>query len=134
MKRTTRRKDPSKALKVAMDFERLDKKASEERLVESQVESVVADIVQGITGKKMRHFTVRQWFTQWLAIKEAKSEGTFRRYQATVNGFLRHLGQPSHVLHALVAALADGCDLRFVQGASEALTQLDKGGALRLPW
>jgi len=88
---------------MAMEFERAENRASRELLLESQVESVVSDIVEGATGREIQFVSVDDWFNRWLTIKEVKSEATYATYKGTVERFCRFLGERSKMRLSLLS-------------------------------
>ena len=103
VKRSTKCTNSSKALKMAMEFERAENRANRKLLLESQVESVVSDIVEGVTGREIQFVSVESGFDRWLTIKEVKSEATHATYKGTVERFCQFLGTRSKMRLSLLS-------------------------------
>ena len=92
--RSTKQTDKSKALGMAIEFERCDRLARRGELVESQARSILDDILQRAgCGERLRSVTTGEHFEAWLASKELRqSAATGARYRGIVSRFLAHLG------------------------------------------
>ena len=120
--RSTKQADKSKALAVALEFERAAKLAKRGELVEAQAREVLKDIMaRADIGETLSSVTIHEYFHQWLAGKEArKAEGTAMRYKGVVEPFLASLGNRSKKsLTALAARDVDRfLDARMKAGAA----------------
>jgi hypothetical protein len=66
--------------------------AAKGHLNEVRGREILSEMIRISTGKGMRTYTVRGWFTAWLADKaKANAEGTHIRYKGVVNQFLSFL-------------------------------------------
>lgn len=91
--RSTKQIDRTKALTIALEWERVDKKIGKGELVENQIRQVINDLLEKVGESTCDVPTIRQWFTDWQAEKEAsRSEKTAERYKGVVDEFLAHLG------------------------------------------
>jgi integrase len=91
--RSTKQTNRSKALGVAVDFERIDKKVFNGEMAEAQVREVVNDILERAGESALPSPTTSEWLREWIKDKEAnKSEGTAERYGGVIEGFIEHLG------------------------------------------
>ncbi|MGO9477055.1 MAG: tyrosine-type recombinase/integrase [Limisphaerales bacterium] len=92
--RSTKCEDRTKALSVALEFERAAKLGRAGNLVEAQARKVVADIMARAGGEEtLRAPSVNDFLNQWLTNKVArKSKGTSTRYGVAVTDFLASLG------------------------------------------
>jgi hypothetical protein len=100
-----------------MDFERLEQRTNRENLTQAGVENVVTDIVERATGKKSKHYSIREWYGQWLQLKEARSPATHARYKSTVDGFLAFLGSRADARLTLLS-IDDVVDFRDAERTS----------------
>lgn len=93
--RSTKHTDKSKALAMALEFERAAQLARSGQLVEAQAREVLKGIMARAGGAEtLAFYTVESWFKAWLAGKEqARAEGTHTRYAHVVKAFLAHLGR-----------------------------------------
>ncbi|MGD0252395.1 MAG: tyrosine-type recombinase/integrase [Verrucomicrobiota bacterium] len=92
--RSTKCEDRTKAMSVALEFERASKLGRAGNLVEAQARKVVADIMARAGGEEtLRAPSVNDFLNQWIASKiERKSKGTATRYGVAVTDFLASLG------------------------------------------
>lgn len=91
--RSTKQTNRSKALSVAVDLERIDKKFSNGEMVESQVRQVVNDILERAGEPALPSPATKVWLREWVQEKESsKSAGTAERYKGVIEGFITHLG------------------------------------------
>jgi integrase len=91
--RSTKETDRSKALTIALELERVDKKVGTGSMVESQVRKVINDILERIGEPSIPVPIAKEWLREWVADKEAgKSERTVKRYKKVVEDFIEHLG------------------------------------------
>jgi integrase len=91
--RSTKQIDRTKALTIALEWERVDKKIGKGEVVENQIRQVINDLLEKVGESTCDVPTIRQWFTDWQAEKEAsRSEKTAERYKSVVDEFLAHLG------------------------------------------
>ena len=91
--RSTKQMDRTKALTMALEWERVDKKIGKGEIVEHQVRQVINDLLEKVGESTCDVPTIRKWFTDWQAEKEvSRTEKTAERYQCVVEGFLEHLG------------------------------------------
>lgn len=93
--RSTKHIVKSKALAMALEFERAAQLARSGQLVEAQAREVLKGIMTRAGGAEtLAFYTVESWLRAWLAGKEkARSEGTHERYEHVVESFLTHLGR-----------------------------------------
>jgi integrase len=90
--RSTKQTDRSKALGIAVEWERVDRKSHRGEMAENQVRKVLNDIMEKVGEPLIEVPTIGQWFLEWQQEKEAsKSEGTAERYKYVVNAFLVYL-------------------------------------------
>lgn len=91
--RSTKQIDRTKALTIALEWERVDKKIGKGEVVENQIRQVINDLLEKVGESACDVPTIRQWFTDWQAEKEAsRAEKTAERYKSVVDEFLAHLG------------------------------------------
>jgi integrase len=92
--RSTKQINRSKALGVAVEWERVDKKVNNGEMVESQVRQVLNDILERAGEPPLPTPATNVWLREWLREKESsKAEGTAERYKGVVDGFIAHLGE-----------------------------------------
>lgn len=119
VKRSTKLTIRSKAMKVALQFEENEQHAKEGVATAVQLQKVVNELAQEVTGESLVSPTVTEFLNEWLEGKKRKSAaGTVERYGHTVRQFLKHLGNsasirvigltPRHIESFLDARLAEG--------------------------
>src|SRR3954452_14631307 len=75
--RSTKQTNRSKALAIAVERERVDKKLANGAMVESQVRQVLNDILERVGEPPLPTPAISEWLREWIREKEAnKSEGT----------------------------------------------------------
>jgi len=90
---STKKTDPREASQFVSSLLAAEKLAREERLTEARARELIAEIVERTTGERLQFFTVRKWFTDWIAGKEiSKADATTIRYRNSVALFLESLG------------------------------------------
>jgi integrase len=92
--RSTKQRDRAKALTIALEWERVDKKVGTGGMVESQVRQVINDILERVGEPIISVPPTNEWLREWIADKEAgKSDRTVERYRKTIDDFKAHLGE-----------------------------------------
>lgn len=91
---STRTKDRSLALEIALNWERLAKAGQKGELVATQVRKVVSELVEQATGESLHFHSTEDYFTDWKRDKEkAKAKSTTVKYIHTIDSFLKFLGR-----------------------------------------
>ena len=119
VKRSTKLTIRSKAMKVALQFEENEQHAKEGVATAVQLQKVVNELAQEVTGESLVSPTVTEFLNEWIIGKKKNSAtGTVERYGHTVRQFLKHLGNsasirvigltPKHIESFLDARLAEG--------------------------
>ena len=92
-KRSTKTTDKKLALKLAQEWEALEKLAGQKRLTESQCRKVIAQMYERTVGEPLHFKTAREYLSEWLESKRNETElRTLARYDQVVTGFLAHVG------------------------------------------
>ena len=103
--RSTKQKNRSKALSIAVEFERVDKALNNGAMGQSQVRQVFNDILERVGEPAIPTSATNEWLREWIKHKEAnKSEGTAERYKGVIEGFITHLGDRANKPLTTVAA------------------------------
>lgn len=119
LKRSTKTKDRSKALQIALDLERVEDQAREGTLTTTQLQKVLNDVAEKVTGDSISVPTVEAYLQEWLkGVGTRNSAATKERYENTVDLFLETLGpkakqpvtsvMPKHVDEFVNARLESG--------------------------
>src|SRR5687768_6710367 len=78
--RSTKQTNRSKALLMALEWERVDKKVGRGEIVESQLRQVINDILAKV-GEPIEVHSIEKWLNEWISDTESdKSAGTVKRY------------------------------------------------------
>lgn len=87
-KKTTGKNVRTKALALALEWERAAEMGRDRILTESKCREVIGGILERTTGEKLRRTTLREFCAQWIRGKQvARQDGTSTRYQATIERF-----------------------------------------------
>ena len=93
LKRSTKTTDRRVALQIALDLERVELQARAGVLTTTQLQKVLSDVSEEVTGDRLSVPTVEDYFKDWLQDVAARNaERTHIRYQNTVGFFLKCLG------------------------------------------
>ena len=94
VKRSTKLTDKRKALKVAVEFEDVERQGKEGLATTVQLQKVVNEMAERVTGESLMTPTVEEFLNEWVEQKRSgkASEGTLVRYSHTVRLFLKFLG------------------------------------------
>ncbi|MEI7733678.1 MAG: phage integrase SAM-like domain-containing protein [Verrucomicrobiota bacterium] len=90
--RSTKQTDRNKALTIALEWERVDRKIWKGEMVESQVRQVINEMLERVGEPSIPIPGTAIWLREWITDKEAnKSEGTAVRYKGVIEDFIGHL-------------------------------------------
>lgn len=88
--RSTRETDARKARKIAESYEA----AARQKMTESQIRRVMADLYESVTGAPLASATVREFMNGWIERKRLENgERTAIRYGRTTKQFVQFLGE-----------------------------------------
>ena len=94
LKKSTKTTDRRAALQIAIDLERVERQARQGTLTTTQLQKVLNDVSEQVTGDSIVGPSVEAYLTDWLTGIEARNAaGTRERYGNTVRIFLEHLGE-----------------------------------------
>jgi integrase len=116
LKKSTKQKKRTEAMKEAIRLEELARKASSStgetgskayailseaavaaakgELSEARARELLARLCEVSTGETLRFFTVRSWSAEWLAMKRSTaSASTMTRYKTSIDAFLSWIGE-----------------------------------------
>lgn len=93
LKKSTKQKNRTDALRLAIAWEDTARKARQGLLTESQARQVISDIVELTSGQRLETYSVETWFKLWLSDKkDVRAPRTHERYEAIVTRFLDTIG------------------------------------------
>ena len=91
--RSTKRRGRTIALKMAVEWEGVAKRAREGEMTEARARSVINSIMEHAGQEPVTFYKTGVWFKEWLEDKRLSSEATtFKKYEPVVRHFLGHLG------------------------------------------
>jgi len=92
--KSTKCLDRQKALAIAIEYEKVARKAQSGALAEAQARKVVSEIFEIAGGEPISFVSTEEFLTDWLEKTHLlNAPGTVKRYERTIKTFLRHLGQ-----------------------------------------
>jgi len=108
LKKSTQLTSKSKALHLALQYQRAADMARHRTLTEERAREVISEIVASVNGGEgLRAFTVRKWFEHFAKIKaESQDKHTAEKYEQIKREFLDFLG-PKADLNILSVTSAD---------------------------
>lgn len=93
LKRSTKSTSKSAAMQIALELERVEMRAREATLTTVQLQKVLSDVAEKVTGDTLKTPTVEEYFEDWLkAVTVRNAAGTAERYTNTVEAFKKSLG------------------------------------------
>ena len=93
LKRSTKTTDRKLALKLADEWEQLEKLAGQGRLTESHCRKVIAQMYERAVGEPLHFRTAREYLSEWVESKRNETElRTYWKYRQTTDEFLAHVG------------------------------------------
>lgn len=91
--RTTKMADRSTALKMAVEWEAVARRARQGTLTEAQARGVINSILEHAGQEPVTFYKTRDWFNEWIADKKKLSQpATAQKYAPVIRRFLEHLG------------------------------------------
>jgi integrase len=92
--KSTKSPDRQKALAIAIEYEKVARKAQAGALAEAQARKVVSEIFEIAGGGPISFVSTEEFLTDWLEKTHLlNAPGTVKRYERTIKTFLHHLGQ-----------------------------------------
>ncbi len=92
--KSTKQTNRDNALAFCRTLEYAARESKADRLTESRARELISEIVLQTTGEPLRFYSAEGWLRDWLKGKEiAKCEGTFAKYEHTIEKFLVSLGE-----------------------------------------
>ena len=92
--KSTKCTDRQKALAIAIEYEKVARKAQSGVLAEAQARKVVSEIYEIAGGGPISFVSTEEFLTDWLEKTHLlNAPGTVKRYERTIKTFLHHLGQ-----------------------------------------
>jgi len=93
LKRSTKTTDKNQATEIAIEFERVERRASQGTLTTTQIKKVLNDVSEKVTGDTLIAEATEVYLTKWLEAVAARSTpATVERYKNSVKLFVKSLG------------------------------------------
>ena len=119
VKRSTKTIDKRQALQIAVELERVERQTRDSSVTTTQLNKILSDVSEKVTGDSLKAPTVTEYLTDWLkGISVRNSPKTLERYDITSRHFLEHLGPkaklpitaitPKHIEEFMTFRLAAG--------------------------
>lgn len=102
-KKSTKNQNRTKALALAIEWERAAELGRQGVLTESISREVISGILERTTGEKLRQSTLREFSDEWLRGKvRSRQDGTSTRYSSSITRFRDFLGKKADLSIAAV--------------------------------
>ena len=132
LKRSTKTSDRAAALRIALDLERVERQARAGVLVTGQLQKVLNDVSENLTGDSLLVPSVEAYLNEWLEDVAVRNRPkTLISYRIAVKFFLEHLGPkaqrplgvvtPKDIDSFLSDRLRNGCAPKSALGNLKAL-------------
>jgi len=98
LKKSTKTKDRTLAMKLALEWDASSSAGRSGRLVEAQCRQVLSEIHEQATGSRLEFHTCEEWLAEWLKGKQgATGERTLLKYNQVLRDFTASLGPRKNV-------------------------------------
>lgn len=119
VRKSTKLSDKTAALKMALEWERVEKLAKQGSAAVAQFQKVVNEVSRDVIGESLPTETTEAYFRTWLeSVKRLNTPATYERYRHVVDLFLKSLGtsaqqpirgiSPVHIERFLLKRLDQG--------------------------
>lgn len=128
LKKSTGQTVKAKAIEVCRTLERASTLARERTLTEISTRKLLSDLLDRVTGKGLRVFTVKEWLEHFVKGKtKSRSDKTAARHKQMKDEFVEFLGRRADLNIAAITSkdISDFRDLRERQGLAPATINLD---------
>jgi integrase len=93
LKKSTKTTDKNQAIQIAIEFERVERRAMQGTLTINQIKKVLNDVSEKITGDTLIAPSTEVYLNEWLdGVRERSASATIKRYSTSVKHFLASLG------------------------------------------
>jgi integrase len=128
LKKSTRTADRKEAEAIADTWQRAEEMAAERTLTAVRARELLDEVLQRVSGEKLRVFTVKEWFAHFAKQKrKSKSEKTALRHEQMHEEFLAFLGPRANLNIAAIIQkdILDFRDQREAKGLAPVTLNLD---------
>src|SRR6516162_4334709 len=97
LKRSTKTTAKNQAMEIAIELERVERKAKQGELTSAQLKKVLNDVAEKVTGDSLTAPSTQTYLNDWLTGVGARSTAaTVERYRNSVNLFVAVLGEKAN--------------------------------------
>jgi integrase len=128
LKKSTKETNHAKAKLIAEALENAENMAAERTLTAVRTRELLSEVLQRVSGERLRVFTVHEWFEQFTKKKrKSRSEKTALRYDQMMNEFVNFLGPRADLNIAAITEkdILDFRDHREAKGLAAVTLNLD---------
>lgn len=105
LKRSTKTTNRGKAMQIALELERVEQQARQGTVTTTQLQKILTDTAERVTGDSLTVPTVKAYLDDWLkGVKARNAPTTLERYENTVALFLESLKTKAQQAVTTVAA------------------------------
>ena len=85
LKKSTKTTDKNQAIQIAIEFERVERRAMQGTLTTNQIKKVLNDVSEKITGDTLIAPSTEVYLNEWLdGVRERSASATINRYSTSV--------------------------------------------------
>jgi integrase len=128
LKKSTGQTSKSRALEMALSWEKASEEARQLRLTEARAREVISELMRSVGGESLTVFTVEQWFGHFVnQKKKSRAAATGKRHAQTMRDFVEFLAPKARLNIAAITPkdIADFRDRRQSLGLAPATVNLD---------
>jgi integrase len=128
MKKSTKETNQAKARLIADALQSAENMAAERTLTAVRTRDLLSEVLQRVSGERLRVFTVRQWLEQFAKQKrKSRSHKTALRYDQMMNEFVEFLGSRADLNVAAITEkdILDFREQREAKGLAPVTLNLD---------
>jgi integrase len=128
LKKSTKETNQAKAKLIADALQNAENMAAERTLTAVRTRELLSEVLQRVSGEKLRVFTVRQWLEQFAKQKrKSRSHKTALRYDQMMNEFVEFLGSRADLNIAAITEkdILDFREQREAKGLAPVTLNLD---------
>src|SRR5437773_660936 len=128
LKKSTKETNQAKAKLIADALQNVENMAAERTLTAFRTRELLSEVLQRVSGERLRVFTVRQWLEQFAKQKrKSRSHKTALRYDQMMNEFVEFLGSRADLNIAAITEkdILDFREQREAKGLAPVTLNLD---------
>ena len=103
LKRSTKTTDKNQAIEIAIELERVERRARQGELTATQLKKVLNEVSEKVTGDTLIAPSTETYLNEWVeGVRARATPATAERYQHTVRLFVEHLGEKAQLPITLI--------------------------------